>query len=87
MCHPVSSGDFSCGCCFLLGVGVLESQLAPAALDMVRLSVRWGRPGKSLPIWLQIRQAADSCGLSTATGVPLSELPREGRIEREQLIS
>ncbi|XP_077617346.1 uncharacterized protein LOC144229229 isoform X2 [Crocuta crocuta] len=34
MCHPVTSCDFSCGCCFLLGVRVRERELAPAALDM-----------------------------------------------------
>lgn len=32
-------------------------------------------------------QAAGSCGLPTATGVHLSELPRKGRIGREQLMS
>ena len=87
MCHPLTSCDFSCSCCFLPGVGAMESQLAPAALDRGRLSLRRGQPGWGLPVWLLIQQAAESYGSSSATAVLPSELPREGRMGREQLMS
>lgn len=88
MCRPVTSHDsptaaFSPCCCFLHWAGAMESQLAPAALDRVRLSMRWGRQGGFS------QSGSRSIRLLAAVGSPLllvfchqSSLEREGVGER-----
>jgi hypothetical protein len=60
-----STAAISPYCCFLHWAGAKESQFAPAALDMVRPSMRWGRQdglGQS---------GSRSTRLQTAVGSPL----------------